>query len=37
MNQDELKALLPLMREWSPDGWVVENVNTKETDQMSQF
>ena len=36
-NLDELKALLPLMREWSPDGWVVENVNTKETDQMSLF
>ena len=36
-DADELKGLYPLLKGWSPDGWVVENVNTKETDQMSLF
>ncbi len=36
-DEDDLKGLLPLMRGWSTDGWVVENINTKETNQMSLF
>ncbi len=34
---DELKGLLTLMRGWAPDGWLVENIDTKETNQMSLF
>ena len=34
---DELKGLLPIMRGWCPDGWVVEKVNKKSTSQMSLF
>ncbi|MBO8219413.1 SOS response-associated peptidase [Prochlorococcus marinus] len=33
----ELKGLLPIMMGWSPDGWVSEQVNKKQTDQMSLF
>ncbi len=36
-NFDELKCLLPIMMGWSPDGWLVEDINKKETDQMSLF
>tara|TARA_B100000945_G_scaffold263421_1_gene222210 strand:+ start:49 stop:687 length:639 start_codon:yes stop_codon:yes gene_type:complete len=36
-NADELKGLLPIMKVWSPDGWLVEDVKKKETDQMSLF
>ena len=36
-DANELKGLLPIMRGWSPDGWVVENINTKENNQMSLF
>ena len=36
-DADELKGLYHLMRGWSPDGWVVENINSKETYQMSLF
>ena len=36
-DADELKGLLNLMRGWSPDGWLVENIDTKETNQMSLF
>mgnify|MGYP000727462785 FL=1 len=35
-NVDELKGLLSIMKSWSPDGWIVEEVN-KKTDQMSLF
>ncbi len=33
----ELKGLIPLMTGWSPDGWIVENIKKKETDQMRIF
>ena len=36
-DNDELKGLLPIMMAWSTDGWVVEDLKKKETDQMSLF
>ena len=33
----KLKDLLPIMMGWSPDGWIVEDLNKKEIDQMSLF
>ena len=36
-DKDELKGLLPIMLGWSPDGWLVEDIEKKETDQMSLF
>ena len=33
----ELKDLLPMMMGWSPNGWVVEEVNKKYPDQMCLF
>ena len=33
----ELEGLLPIMMGWSPDGWLSEEVNEKQTDQMSLF
>ena len=33
MNKD----LLPILKGWSPDGWVLEDINKKITDQMSLF
>ena len=33
----ELNGLLPIMMGWSTDGWVVEDLKKKETDQMSLF
>ena len=33
----ELKGLLPIMMGWSPDGWIIEDVNKKETAQISLF
>ena len=36
-NTYKLKDLLPLMMGWSPDGWLVEEVNKKESGQMSLF
>ena len=36
-NADELKVLLPIRIGWPPDGWVVEEVNKKSSDQMSLF
>ena len=36
-DNDELKCLLPIMMGWSADGWVVEDLKKKETDQMSLF
>ena len=35
-NDYELKGLLPIMKSWSPCGWVVEDVN-KKNNQMSLF
>ena len=34
---DELKELLPIMMSWSPDGWILEEVNKAEVNQMSLF
>ena len=36
-DADDLKGLLPIMMGWSPDGWVVEDLKKKKTDQMSLF
>jgi len=36
-DADELKGLLPIMMDWSPDGWIVEEINRKPIDQMSLF
>ena len=36
-NVDELKGLFAIMMNWSPDGWLVEDVKKKDTDQMSLF
>ena len=36
-DSDELKGLIPIMMAWSPVGWIAEDVNKKETDQMSLF
>ena len=36
-DADDLKGLLPIMMGWSPDGWVVEDLKKKETDQISLF
>ena len=33
----ELKSLLPIMMGWSPYGWLVEDMQKEETDQMSFF
>ena len=33
----ELKGLLPIMREWPPNGWVAEKVDRDSTNQMSLF
>ena len=34
---DELNDLLPIMKCWTPDGWVLEDLKKKETDQMFLF
>ena len=34
---DELNELLPIMMGWSPDGWILEEVNKAEINQMSLF
>ena len=36
-DANELKGLLPIMMDWSPDGWLVEEVIKKPTDQMILF
>jgi len=36
-DSDELKGLLPILKGWSPHGWLVEDVKKKETDQISLF
>ena len=36
-DTDELKGLLQFMLGWSPNGWIVEEVEKKETGQMSLF
>ena len=36
-DSDELKGLLPIMMGWKSNGWVLEEIDTKQTDQMSLF
>ena len=36
-DTNDLKGLIPIMMGWSPDGWVVEDLKKKETDQISLF
>ena len=36
-NSDELKVLFQITKGWSPYGWLVEDVNKRETVQMSLF
>ena len=36
-DSNELKGLVPIMKVWSPEGWVSELINEKQTDQMSLF
>ena len=36
-DSDELKGLLPILMGWSPDGWILEEVNKKRTGQISLF
>ena len=36
-DADELRGLLPIMMGWSPEGWVVEEINRKPIDQISLF
>ena len=36
-DADKLKSLMAKMITWPPDGWIVEEINKKETDQLSLF
>ena len=36
-DSNELKDLVPIMKGWSPEGWVSELINEKQTNQMSLF
>ena len=36
-NTDEHKGLLAIIMGWSPEGWLVEEVNKTTADQMSLF
>ena len=36
-DSDELKGLLPIMMGWTSKGWVLEEINKKQTDQMNLF
>ena len=36
-DTNKLKVLIPIMKCWSPDGWVVEEINKKSNFQMSLF
>ena len=36
-DTDELNGLVAIMMGWSPDGWLVEQINKKDTNQMSLF
>ena len=36
-DADELRGLFAIMMSWPFDGWLVEDVNEKENDQMSLF
>ena len=36
-NLDELKGLIPIMMGWSPEGWLVEELNDSSTRQINLF
>ena len=36
-DPNDLKGLHPIMKGWSAEGWVLEKINKKQTDQMSLF
>ena len=36
-DTDELKGLIPIMMKWSPEDWLVEELNDSQTNQMSLF
>ena len=36
-DTNELRGLLPIMMGWSSYGWIVEDINKKESYQMSLF
>ncbi len=36
-DSNKLKGLIPIMKAWSSNGWLVEEVNKKQTDQKSLF
>ena len=36
-DTNELRGLLPILMGWSPYGWIVEDINKKESYQMSLF
>ena len=36
-DSHELKALVPIMMSWSAEGWVLEQINKKQKNQMSLF
>ena len=36
-DNDDLKRLLPIMRAWSPEDWLIEELNKSPTFQMSLF
>ena len=36
-NLDELKGLIPIMTGWSPEGWLVEELNDSSTRQINLF
>ena len=36
-DSDELKGLLPIMMGWISNGWVIEEINKKQTGQMNLF
>ena len=36
-DANELKGLFPIMMSWPPYDWLVEDVNKRQTDQISLF
>ena len=36
-NSDELKGLIPILMGWSPEDWMIEELNKSPTSQMSLF
>ena len=36
-DNDQLKGLLPIMMGWSPEDWLIEELNKSSTSQLSLF